>query len=72
MGEENNVVAKNYLETNLKEINYNKGKAEICKKCMSLLDYQNITWVLINKDGNNTQKKNDNRYWRQINYVRFY
>ena len=33
---ENNVVAKNYLETNLKEINYNKGKAEICKKCMNL------------------------------------
>ena len=33
---ENNIVAKNYLETNLKEINYNKGKTEICKKCMSL------------------------------------
>ena len=33
---EKNVVANNYLETNLKEINYNKSKAEICKKCMNL------------------------------------
>ena len=31
-----NVVSENYLETNLKEINYNKSKVEICKKCMNL------------------------------------
>ena len=69
---ENNVVAKNYLETNLKEINYNKGKAEICKKCMNLrLPEYNMGF---NKQGwkQYAKRKNNNRCWRQINYVRFY
>ncbi len=31
-----NIVAQNYLETSLENINSNKKKIEICKKCMSL------------------------------------
>ena len=31
-----NIVAKNYLDTNLNEINLNKSKVDTCNKCMDL------------------------------------
>ena len=33
---ENNVVAQNFLHSNLSEINLNKKKVNLCKKCMNM------------------------------------
>ena len=33
---EKNIVAPNFLETNINQINQNKKNVDLCKKCMSL------------------------------------